>query len=395
MQNRSENNVWLEKIRQLNSAWNDLPRRGAVVAGMLLLLFLAGKLFRFVAPSVLAMAFAWIITPLSKLLERGFQKLRLPAKAASLIAVLLMYGVILWLLALLGARLMKELQSLIAAVPGWVAQAVEFLRSWSVEGEGFALKFASEELTSFVNIVLPDVLTQVSGVATSMVANMALRTIDLAKMLPQIILFVVLTIMGTFYMVADRQRIFCFLNRWMPNRASGRFIAVRNSVFRGIAGQIRAALILMVMVTAELMIGFTLLRLPYAALLAILIAVMDALPIIGAGLFLLPMSLYGFIVGDLTLGAGVAGLYALVVISRQIAEPRLVSVQLGLYPLVTMAAMYAGLTLIGFGGMLLAPVVVLILKVALANEESATPVDVKPHRFRKRKKNGAGKPLGA
>ena len=83
------------------------------------------------------------------------------------------------------------------------------------------------------------------------------------------------------------------------------------------------------------------------------------------------------------------------VISRQIAEPRLVSVQLGLYPLVTMAAMYAGLTLIGFGGMLLAPVVVLILKVALANEESATPVDVKPHRFRKRKKNGAGKPLGA
>ena len=51
--------------------------------------------------------------------------------------------------------------------------------------------------------------------------------------LPQIILFIVLTIMGTFYMVADRKRIFAFFERWIPQRASGKLKLLKDTVFRG------------------------------------------------------------------------------------------------------------------------------------------------------------------
>ena len=48
--------------------------------------------------------------------------------------------------------------------------------------------------------------------------------------------------------------------------------------------------------------GFVILRVPYSVILALFIGIMDALPIIGAGLFLIPMSAFGFITGDIGLG---------------------------------------------------------------------------------------------
>ncbi|MPN32423.1 hypothetical protein SDC9_179901 [bioreactor metagenome] len=62
--------------------------------------------------------------------------------------------------------------------------------------------------------------------------------------------------------------------------------------------------------------------------------------------------------------------------------------QLGLYPLVTMAAMFAGLRMMGFGGMLLAPIMVLILKAALAEPgDVAVAKQRAGHKFGKRQKN--------
>ena len=206
----------------------------------------------------------------------------------------------------------------------------------------------------------------VKNFSLSMVGTVSNWTISTVMNLPQIILFIVLTIMGTFYMVADRKRIFAFFERWIPQRASGKLKLLKDTVFRGIAGQIKSALIMMALIAVELSVGFVILRVPYSVLLALLIGIMDALPIIGAGLFLIPMSAFGFITGDIGLGVGVAVLYILTIVTRQIVEPRVVSVQLGLYPLVTMAAMYAGLRVMGFLGMLVGPVLVLILKAALS-----------------------------
>ena len=102
-----------------------------------------------------------------------------------------------------------------------------------------------------------------------------------------------------------------------------------------------------------------------AVLLALFIAVLDALPVIGAGLFLIPMMLYGIIVGDAGMAVGFGLIYLMTIVVRQLLEPRLIGRQLGLYPLATMMAMYAGLQAMGFLGMLLGPLMLLLCKVAL------------------------------
>lgn len=109
-------------------------------------------------------------------------------------------------------------------------------------------------------------------------------------------------------------------------------------------------------VTAVLLCGgFLLLRIGYAPLAALGVAVVDAFPILGTGTVLLPWSLICLLRQDGGRALGLLGLYAVVSLTRSMLEPRFVGRQLGLDPLVTLIAMYTGLKLWGFLGMLLMP----------------------------------------
>ena len=375
-----------ENVKRFNERWNDLPRRVAIVLLVLAALFVLASLFSYIAPSVIAMALAWVIHPVARRLENLFRKIKLPPRLASLIAVVVMYGVISVILFLIGARLVEETRSLIAAVPGWVSEASAWVQQWT-DGGGLHMLEMPPEILSFINSAINEGLNWLRSFSLELLGSVGNWTISTVMNLPQIILFIVLTIMSTIYMVSDRQRIFAFFRRWLPERASGKVKMLKDTVFRGIAGQIKSALIMMALIAVELTVGFVILRIPYSVLLALLIGIMDALPIIGAGLFLIPMSAIGFITGDIGMGVGVAVLYILTIVTRQIVEPRVVSVQLGLYPLVTMAAMYAGLCVMGFGGMLLGPVVVLILKAALSTPPDTTvPEAHRAHRYIRKQK---------
>lgn len=103
--------------------------------------------------------------------------------------------------------------------------------------------------------------------------------------------------------------------------------------------------------------GFCLLRAPYPLLLALLVALVDALPVLGTGCILLPWALICFLNGTGARGLGLLGLYMTAALTRSILEPRLVGSHLGLDPLVTLIAIYCGLRLWGLPGMLLLPMV--------------------------------------
>ncbi len=106
--------------------------------------------------------------------------------------------------------------------------------------------------------------------------------------------------------------------------------------------------------------GFALLRIRSSLSLAGLIALVDAFPVLGVGTVLLPWSLICFLQGQTARGLGLLGIYGTAWLLRSFLEPKLVGKGLGLDPLVTLIAMYAGFKLWGIGGMLLSPVAVMI-----------------------------------
>ena len=102
---------------------------------------------------------------------------------------------------------------------------------------------------------------------------------------------------------------------------------------------------------------FALLKLLFV--LAVLIALVDALPMLGTGTVLIPWAVYALIRGEQALAIGLGALYGVVVLLRSTLEPRLIGRQLGLSPLVTLGALYVGYRLWGVLGMILAPVLVI------------------------------------
>lgn len=106
-----------------------------------------------------------------------------------------------------------------------------------------------------------------------------------------------------------------------------------------------------------MLLGFFLLRIPRAPLWAMTVALVDAFPILGTGAVLVPWSIVSFLQGDTVPAFGLLGLYAAAALSRSVLEPRFLGKHLGLDPLVTLVALYAGFRLWGIAGMILAPVI--------------------------------------
>lgn len=102
--------------------------------------------------------------------------------------------------------------------------------------------------------------------------------------------------------------------------------------------------------------GFLLLRIPYALAWGAAAALVDAVPLLGTGILLIPWAVVKWSQGEVFTALGLGLVYACAALTRVVLEPRLVGKQLGLDPLAALVALYAGFRLWGFWGLVLAPV---------------------------------------
>lgn len=167
------------------------------------------------------------------------------------------------------------------------------------------------------------------------------------------------------------------MKRWLTARISAerirRFFAAVHRLKAALWGWLRAQVKLMGITWLILTMGFILLRIPYAPLWAALTALVDAFPVLGTGTVLLPWSVVCFLQDQTPQAIGLIGIYAVISLSRSILEPRLLGKQLGLDPLATLAAVYAGYKLWGLGGMIIAPVLTVALIQLIRSPEPGQP----------------------
>ncbi len=166
---------------------------------------------------------------------------------------------------------------------------------------------------------------------------------------------------ASIFLSIDYHNVLSFILRQVPDRHSETISFVRSICTNTLFKLLRAYGLLMFITFVELSIGFTLLRIPYALLLAALIALVDILPVLGTGTVLVPWAFIALIMGEVKMFIGLGIIYIIVTIVRNVLEPRLVSMQIGLNPLVTLFFMFLGLRAIGLLGMLLFPLIVMVL----------------------------------
>ena len=127
----------------------------------------------------------------------------------------------------------------------------------------------------------------------------------------------------------------------------------------------------MLMTFVIMLIGFGILRVKYALVLSLALAVVDILPLFGVGTVLVPYSIISLVGGDIRLGVGLILLFAVNEIIRQLAEPKILGKNLGIHPLVTVILLYAGYSLFGFFGLIFLPLFAIVINCFIKKAKTA------------------------
>lgn len=179
--------------------------------------------------------------------------------------------------------------------------------------------------------------------------------------IPGILITVVFVFVSTYFLTSDRLTINAFIHRQLSADAIVMLARIRQFLYESLFKWLRAQAMIIGITFLELLIGFLLMRQPYALVLALLIAIVDAFPVLGVGTVLIPWAAVCLFSGEIGMAAGLCALYGVILVVRNVIEPRIVGGQLGLHPFVSLLCLYFGYRIAGFAGMFIAPVLVLVL----------------------------------
>lgn len=210
---------------------------------------------------------------------------------------------------------------------------------------GGTLEVLSGSLMSAFN----NFFTAISGYAVNLLSSAVTAV-------PAGVIGVLAMIICTFFVAADYEKIMDFLVSYIPENGKKTLSNVRRFLTDTLFVVIRSYLLIMLLTFTELSILFTVFGIADPLPKAALIAVFDILPILGTGGILIPWGIGSIVLGNPMMGLKVLLIYGVVVVVRNYVEPKIVGVQLGLHPIITLVSMFVGLRMFGFWGMFGLPV---------------------------------------
>ncbi len=172
----------------------------------------------------------------------------------------------------------------------------------------------------------------------------------------------VITVIATVFLTIDFDKVSGFLLRQIPEKQKA-IMQEAKGYFGGTLLKCIASYGLIFLITfLELWAGLAMIKIPYVMTVALVIAVLDILPILGTGSVLIPWGILAAVNGNFKMALGVILLYLVITVVRNIIEPKLVGKQVGLHPVLTLAGMLLGLRFAGFIGMLGVPFLLAFIK---------------------------------
>lgn len=306
-------------------------------------------------PFLLGFLLALAAEPATGLLQRRLALPREACVALSVSCVCFLTATVLFLLLGFLWRQMQQLAGFLPQLEIALQQGTELLWTW-LQRMGQQLPGALGELAAELTDRLFNSGNTFLEQALTLLPKLAAGIFD---SLSQWLLALVTGIISA-YMIAVRLPA---LGAWWRSHQPPRWQEVWHpallKIKKAMGGWLWAEVKLAGIAFAIMLLGFWLLRIQRPLIWAGLITLVDIFPILGVGAVLIPWALVCFLQDNAARGIGILAVYAVVWLTRSVLEPKLIGKGLGLDPLVTLIAIYAGWKLMGILGLLLAPLLAL------------------------------------
>ncbi len=316
-------------------------------------MFVSSFLFDIAAPILVGYVIFLIIEPFARFLNRkGLGK-----TAATTISTLLFVLVVVSVVFLAGAIFVLQLQNLIALIPEYVAKFQEQVMSYVHWGQ------------LQLNALPPDVLQKAQDFSLTLVEKASFMLTSFLNSvfafvtsIPTLVINFIIGIVLAYFLSIEIDMWKRIAEKRTPNTFKSAYYFLKENVLSGIASYLKAQLKLITITFVLVLCGLWILRVDNAFTLALLSAFFDVLPLLGVSAIFVPWAIYLFAVGESSLAISLLILLAVVMLVRQIMEPKITGDSLGVSAFTILSFMIISLSLFGIAGVVLSPILLILIK---------------------------------
>ncbi len=324
---------------------------------LLLCIFVLPKCIGFFMPFIIGWVISLIAAPLVRFLE---EKLKIRRKAVSAFVIIAVIAAVILLVYGVGVKLVRETVSFINELPViWANIEAEFVQI------GANLEGLVRRLPADLQEQLMDFWSGIGSWFSEFVGNISTPTFtavgNFAKRLPDVFMAVIMTLLSSYFFVAEKTYLADFVKKYMPESIYYRCDLIQRSFRNAVGGYFKAQLKIEVWIYILIFIGLLILNINYAFLIAFGIAFIDLLPVFGAGTVMLPWAVIEILSGEYKRAIGLLIIWCIGQIVRQLIQPKIVGDSIGIEPIPTLFLLYIGYHAAGVMGMILALPIGIIL----------------------------------
>ncbi|MBS4173793.1 sporulation integral membrane protein YtvI [Bacillus sp. FJAT-49736] len=334
---------------------------GIVIGALIAFVFISKVTY----PFLIGLVIALFINPLVNFLEK---RLKLPRSIAVIISILLIISVFIGLITLLITEIVAGANYLADVLPDHVQTLVNYIENF-IASQVIPLYDQATSLFKSLNAGQQDTIMhniqsagqKIASNAGDFLQNFFQRLPSIISWIPNAATVLIFSLLATFFISKDWERLSKIGGKFIPEKARKSGKTVFSDLKKALIGFIRAQLTLISITLVIVLIGLLILRVDYAITIALVSGIVDLLPYLGTGVVFIPWIIYEAITGNVYLAVGLGVLYTVVIVQRQFMEPKILSSSIGLNPLATLIALFVGFKLVGFLGLILGPVTLVII----------------------------------
>lgn len=321
-------------------------------------IFLLPRLFVFFLPFIIG----WIIASLANPIVRFFEdKLKIKRKTGSAFVIILVLSIVVLGVYLLLDILIEQLINFSTYFPQMWAAALAEITSFGQQLNGLLRRLPLDAQN-----MLYDASNEIGSYMSEWVGSIGTPTFDVignvAKQVPTVIVCIIVTLLSSYFFVADKNNVIHFYDKMCPPSIKYRLHLINESLKKAVGGYFKAQFKIEIWIYFLLLIGLLVLKVHFAWLIAMGIAILDFLPLFGAGTAMVPWAIIKLFNGDYKMAIGLLITWGASQLVRQILQPKIVGDSLGIPALPTLFMIYIGYRFAGIGGMIIAmPIGILLL----------------------------------
>ena len=334
-----------------------LARLAVVAVVVLALVFFGPYVVMGLSPFIIAYVLARLLQRPVALLERTFKNRSLAAAVMVLLVTLAACGLLYWLVSFVVGQLLSaanDSASIISAAEKWIDQAAQWLAGL---GERLDVDL-TQALLSGADRFNQWLSGLIGGAAEAVLSG----AVSAAAFLPGALIYANFLVFGAYYLTKDYDAVNRALLKHTGINKSKSLMLCGSVLRKGLVGYLRVQLLYAVIVFVVSCPVLSLLGIRYSALIALFLAILEFLPLFGNGTLLIPWAAVCLLTGSTGLGLWLLGTHLVLFAVRKVTEPRVMSAEMGLSPILSLVGMYVGMRFYGVLGLILGPIVCMLIK---------------------------------